>query len=67
MSEYTRISECGKYGRKANGELWANITSEYAYHAGYIMGDDEGAFYSGIDAHEEEMRIMMAELQGELE
>lgn len=55
----TYVQKQQGYGVTAEGELWR--LGPDGYQAGYISDpQDPGAMASGIDAHEEEVRIMMA-------
>ena len=67
MSEYTQISQCGKYGLKPyggnseGGELWAWINEDFASKVGELWDCEN--FLTAIDNFEEEMQCIMEEFQ----
>ena len=51
------------YASYANGELW--VTGEHGFMAGYLSDPASlSSVHNGIDAHEEEMRVMVGEWGG---
>lgn len=51
------------YASYANGELW--VTGEHGFMAGYLSDPTSlSSVHNGIDAHEEEMRVLVGEWGG---
>jgi hypothetical protein len=62
---YVQRSDDGKWGVTAKGELWK--LGRHGYMAGYISRPhDIDSFTVGIEAAEEEARILLAEAYEEL-
>ena len=56
-----RTSKRGRttYQLYANGEVWTK--GKHGYRCGYASATDADTFDAAIDAHEEELRSMLAE------
>ncbi len=63
---YTRTTDDGRYGLKANGELW-KITKDPAdaYMAGYVSTPEN--IEEAAENADEEMRVLMAEARAEFD
>lgn len=60
------VSECGKYGVADIGQGRSLYRlGEHGYLCGAMMNIDEDALAYAIDAHEEEMRFMIADARRE--
>lgn len=58
------VQENAQWGVTAEGELWKK--GEHGYMAGYVSRPrDEDSFFSGIDAAEEEGRVLLAQAREE--
>jgi hypothetical protein len=61
------VSECGKYGVADVGQGQSLYRlGKHGYRCGAMMNsEDTGALAYAIDAHEEEMRVMIADARRE--
>ena len=60
------VSKCGKYGVAdvGHGQSLYRL-GKHGYRCGAMMNIDEDALACAIDAHEEEMRVMIADARRE--
>jgi hypothetical protein len=63
MTKRTYIAKSQGYGLTANGELWK--LGKHGYLAGHVLHVHADDIDTHIDAHEEEVRCLMAEASEE--